>query len=309
MKTIKILLLFNVAISFTAFSQVKKVAISVDDLPFVLGISTELEYKATQNILDVFNQNKIPAIGFVNEGKIFNNPEKEEARKRTLSLWESKGYYLGNHTYSHGSLNNVSVEDYQQDILKGEIYLREIWKDEEKKYPKYYRYPYLQTGPTEEKKKSIEKFLIANEYINVPVTIDNSEWIFNALYVGAMKKEDEEQKHLIGNLYVQHMKEYIDHYESLHHQLNPDTISQILLIHANHINADYLEVIIDYFDEKDYEFVSVEEAMSNSIYNSTNNYVGPAGISWLERWAISAGKEFKQAPEIDRRIMEWFENR
>ncbi len=124
MKTIINLLLFNVAISFTAFPQVKKVAIFVDDLPFVVGISTELEYEATQNILDVFNKNKIPAIGFVNEGKIFNNPEKEEARKRTLSLWESNGYYLGNHTYSHGSLNNVSVEDYQQDILKGEIYLK-----------------------------------------------------------------------------------------------------------------------------------------------------------------------------------------
>ncbi len=167
----------------------------------------------------------------------------------------------------------------------------------------------MQTGPTEEKKKSIEDFLVNNGYINVPVTIDNSEWIFNALYISALKNGDDERKEIIGNLYVQHMKDYIDHYENLHIQLKSDTISQILLIHANHINGDYLDEIIDYFKEREYDFVNVEEAMSNSIYNSKENYVGRAGISRLERWAISADIDFKSAPKVDSRIMEWFENR
>jgi len=44
------------------------------------------------------------------------------------------------------------------------------------------------------------------------------------------------------------------------------------------------------FVKRGYRFVSLDEALDDSAYASSDEYYGPAGITWLHRWAITAGK-------------------
>ena len=38
-------------------------------------------------------------------------------------------------------------------------------------------------------------------------------------------------------------------------------------------------------------FVSLEEALKDPAYELKDEYIGQAGMTWLHRWAITAGKK------------------
>lgn len=40
-----------------------------------------------------------------------------------------------------------------------------------------------------------------------------------------------------------------------------------------------------------YEFVSLDQALTDGAYTRPDRYTGPAGITWLHRWALTAGKK------------------
>ena len=40
-----------------------------------------------------------------------------------------------------------------------------------------------------------------------------------------------------------------------------------------------------------YRFVSLQHALQDPAYTRRDEYVGPAGITWLHRWALTEGKK------------------
>ena len=65
-----------------------------------------------------------------------------------------------------------------------------------------------------------------------------------------------------------------------------------LLIHANIINSIYLGDLIDMFKRHGYDLVDLDTALKDPAYAIPDHYYGPAGISWLHRWALEKGKDF-----------------
>src|SRR5258707_476845 len=78
--------------------------------------------------------------------------------RQILDLWLDCGSDLGNHSHSHLNINNVPVEEYTLDIVKGEPILRAALAWRGKKL-EFYRHPFLFIGPTAEIKKGIQKFV------------------------------------------------------------------------------------------------------------------------------------------------------
>jgi hypothetical protein len=64
---------------------------------------------------------------------------------------------------------------------------------------------------------------------------------------------------------------------------------QILLLHASSLNAENLGRLLDSLGEKGYRFVSLDEALRDPAFSRPDAYVGPGGITWLHRWAITRG--------------------
>ena len=68
-------------------------------------------------------------MGFVNEGKLFvegETPADAEARIAILKTWVDAGLELGNHTYSHHSLNRTPLEEFEADVVRGEPVTRRL---------------------------------------------------------------------------------------------------------------------------------------------------------------------------------------
>ncbi len=56
------------------FAQSREVAITIDDLPVASGIKdNDFQQKLTTELLAKLKKYNVPAIGFVNEGKLYRN--------------------------------------------------------------------------------------------------------------------------------------------------------------------------------------------------------------------------------------------
>lgn len=267
------------------------IAVTIDDLP-VVSTRRDLRNRQeiTKKLLAHITKAKVPAIGFVNENKLYSEDKRDEAQVDLLRRWLDAGLDLGNHTFSHVNIANVSLADYQADILKGEIITKELLAAKNLKM-RYFRHPYLWTGLDLETKAKLGTFLSEHNYTIAPVTIDNADWIFANAYDKAFDKGDKKLMREIGAAYVPYLEAKTDYWERQSVKLFNREIKQTLLLHANFINSDYFDDIARMLKRRGYQFITLEEALKDEAYRLPDTFTRRAGISWLHRWALEKGRE------------------
>ncbi|MEM6629088.1 MAG: polysaccharide deacetylase family protein [Bacteroidota bacterium] len=291
-----------------AYSQEKKICITVDDLPTVsYGIpGIEFQQDLTQALVQIFIDNQIPAIGFVNERKLYAEGILDSNQVKLLTLWLESGLELGNHTYSHLNYHKVSFEQYTKDILKGEAIIKELGKAYDQEIT-YFRHPYLRSGLRQSHTDSLRVFLEENGYVESPVTIDNDDYLFAFAYSRAYKRGDQALMEKIGRDYVQYMEQKLVYFEGQSQKLFDRNMAHILLIHANLLNSEYLDELVDVYKDRGYSFVSQTEVLEDPAYAEPVTKFGDWGISWLDRWALSRGYKgefFQEDPPTPEYIKE-----
>lgn len=294
----------------------RAIAVTFDDLPEAPPGVHDLKTLEAINrkLVRAITDHKVPAIGFVNEGKLYNKDGREIApRTRMLKLWLEAGLELGNHTYSHPDLFTTPLEQFQKDVLRGEDVTRTLLAQIGKK-PRYFRHPFLHTGPNLETRLAFEKFLAEHGYRIAPVTVDNNEYIFAAVYADALAKNDPATMKRVGEAYVPYMEAMLELYEKHSVSLFGRDIKQTLLLHGNALNADYFGALAQMMKRRGYRFVSLEEALTDKAYGSEDRYAGRAGMSWLQRWAITRQHKptmelFKLEPDVPDFIKQKFNQR
>jgi peptidoglycan/xylan/chitin deacetylase (PgdA/CDA1 family) len=277
----------------------RRVAVTFDDLPMTGdgGRSTgEGVLETNKKIVAALKANNIPAIGFVNERGL-GGAEQREARTRALRAWLDAGMELGNHTYSHKSFYHTPLAAFEQEVIKGEPVTRQLLAEKGKRL-RYFRHPFLNTGRTRDARREFEKFLAGRGYAVAPVTVDNSEWIFAREYADALAAGDAEKARRVAEGYVPYMESMFEFYEKLSTELFGREIPQVLLVHANQLNGDHFAEVIEMMRRRGYEFVSLDDALRDPAYRSRDDYVGEVGISWLQRWLVTRGKEFRKEPYL-----------
>ncbi|MEM7656733.1 MAG: polysaccharide deacetylase family protein [Bacteroidota bacterium] len=288
-----LLLVLCCCCSLPLFAQ-KSICITIDDLPFISQKrETEWIEKQTHKLLLTLQEFGVPAIGFVNERKLENKGEILPERVALLEAWLMAGMELGNHTYSHPDYHRISFEEFKADLRKGEPQTMML-QAQYGQTMTYFRHPFLHTGESPEKQAQLREYLDQAGYTVAPVSMDNSEWIFARAYENAYLASDPNMMEKIGQAYVTYMMEQAAYYEGQAQDLFGREIRHILLIHANLLNADYLDELLAALQEKEYQFISLEDALMDEAYQSEDQYTGRGGISWLHRWALTqeVGKGF-----------------
>lgn len=266
--------------------------ITVDDLPAqrIQNLPPQSTQAMTELLVSALQNERVPAMGFVNEDKLFRDGELDPDRVRLLELWLDVGLELGNHTFSHPDLHTTPLEEFQVNLLKGEEVTRPL--AEARGLPfRYFRHPFLHTGTDLDTKTALEDFLDQRGYRIAPVTVDNSEWIFGSAFARAVAADDMELQARLGDSYVAYMMNMVRYYEDQSRALFDREIPQILLVHANALNAAYLGALLEALRDRGYRFIDLPEALEDSAYRSPDTYVGPGGITWLHRWALTRGVE------------------
>ncbi len=297
------MLLATLALLVQAAPAPRSVAVTVDDLPVtsVVPLTDAARDTTTSRLLAAFTAHRIPAIGFVNENKLVDSSGAlDSARIALLERWLAAGLELGNHTRSHPDLHRIDLRDYQEEILQGDQVTGRLLAARGRK-PRYFRHPFLHTGRSLAVRDSLNAFLAAHDYRVAPVTIDNSDYVYAAAYDRARSAGQGAKAARIRRDYLRYMDTVITYYHSQSRAILGRELPQILLLHANRLNADAFGHLADLFVRRGYRFVTLETALQDSAYTLRDEYAGPAGITWLHRWAMTAGmpgSTFRGEPEV-----------
>jgi len=265
----------------------KSMAITFDDLPKSAGVDDiEGTRRTTASILRVLKAHKAPAVAFVNEGKLYSGPTMVPERAALLQAWIDAGVPLGNHTYSHLDINEVPLEKYQQDVIRGERTITRLMRGTPGAV-RWFRHPFTHTGPTADIKAGLDKFLAGRGYRVAPFTIENSDWLFSSVYAKAMAASDSATMTRVREAYLTYNDTMLDWDETLAKEDFGRDIPQILLIHSNDLHTDMLDALLTKLEQRGYRWVTLAEAMKDAAYQTPDEFIGTYGPSWLHRWRVA----------------------
>ncbi len=276
----------------------REIAVTFDDLPGVAMLRTQrCNAKAfaamNEKLLRSITTHRIPAFGLVVEGNLCES--QRNALPEILSLWLDAGLELGNHSFSHFDLNTTPLAVYEADVVRGEAVTSALLKQRGKRL-KYFRHPFLHAGKDLKTKQAFEKFLSGRGYQIAPVTIDNQEWVFAEVYAMASGRGDTVEANRIGAAYLTYMDEVFDFFERLSVEVVGREIKQVLLLHANPLNAEYFDELVQMMRRRGYTFITLDQALQDPAYKLPDTYAGPRGMSWLYRWASTKGMKTREEP-------------
>jgi peptidoglycan/xylan/chitin deacetylase (PgdA/CDA1 family) len=295
---------FSCTLSSAADKPDRAVAITIDDLPAASAptMSAATITEMTTKLLTTIRDQKIPVVGFVNEKKLYKLGEVDE-RINALKMWLDYGFELGNHTYSHASLNKTPLPAWEEEVIRGETVTSMLMAQHKMKL-RYFRHPYLDTGRDLETRRKAEEFLVQRGYRIAPITLDAWDWMYATVYEDAKKRGDAALQTKLVTSYLTYSNDVFDYDERLAVKTIGYEPKQILLIHANQLEADHIGELFDVFRKRGYRFITLEEALSDSAYGLPDTYLGEEGTGWLDHWAITMAKIPQEEPQFPQWVID-----
>lgn len=300
----KLLILSSLLTAQGAKAPDRQVALTIDDLPAVMAdrLPAAAITAMTVKLLGTLRDQKVPVVGFVNEKKLYKPGEVDE-RIQALQMWLDYGFELGNHTFSHASLNQVGLKAWEDDVIQGES-VTKLLLTSRKMRLRYFRHPYLDTGRDLLTRREADQFLTDRGYRIAPITLDGWDWMFAGVYEDAKKGNDTVMQQQIVKDYLAYHDAVFAYSEQLSQKIVGYEPKQILLLHASNLEADHIGELLDVLRKRGYRFITLESALDDTAYSLPDTYVGEEGTGWLDRWAISQGKIPQGAPVFPQWVID-----
>lgn len=245
---------------------------------------------------------RAPAVGFVVGEKFEDRPA---IRARLLRTWRRAGLALGNHTYSHVSLNALTPDAYVADIGRDDALLRRLglmspvgalW----------FRHPFLETGATEAVRQTAQAWLAGRGYRVAPVTLETDDDLFAAPYDEAVLAGDRRGAAAIRRAYLRFTGQRLAWYRTAAQTLLGRRPALVFLLHASRLNADVMPRLCGTLRAEGLALVSLKAALRDPAYRLPDGPPDRDGDDWLNRWAGVLGRDlpwdsFPEAPPEIRR--------
>jgi peptidoglycan-N-acetylglucosamine deacetylase len=247
-------------------SKPPEIAVTFDDLPAHGPLPPgETRIEIATKILKALRDAKLPPIfGFVNGVGISKNP----ADAAVLDAWRAAGNPLGNHGWSHLNLNQTSLNDFEQDVMRNEPVLTERMKGADWHW---FRYPFLAEGDTPEKRAGFRDFLAQHGYKIAAVTMSFADYEWNEPYARCKDKADTAAIAALAESYLKAADQSADYYRALSKTLLGRDIPYVLLMHIGAFDAEMLPKLLGLYKSKGFQFVTLEKAERDKFYRSSTN--------------------------------------
>jgi len=297
MKSVLPLLAF-LALTASANSQTQpksaplQVAFTFDDLPAHGPLPPgEFRPEPMRSIIKTLKtENMPPVYGFVNGFRTAEYPYQTEL----LREWIASGNPLGNHTWSHPSLDESTAGKYIHNIAENEPLLEKVdpagdWH--------WFRFPYLEEGNTLAKREAVRYYLLGHGYRIAEVNLDFEDYLWNDAYARCAAKKDEVAVASLHDSYLATADEYITYSRTLSQRLYGRDIPYVLLLHVGAFDAKMLPELIGLFRKRGFEFVSLPQAESDPAYRVDPKVAYPGGGLLMELVATTRNVALPNATE------------
>jgi peptidoglycan/xylan/chitin deacetylase (PgdA/CDA1 family) len=273
-----------------AFGQ--QIALTFDDLPSTSDLPAgTTRVKIAAEIIAALKAAHVPPVtGFVNGVRLHDDP----ASAPVLKMWRAEGWPLGNHTYSHISLSQRSLADWEADVLKNEAVIAPLMRGRDWRW---LRFPYLEEGETLAKHDAARAFLAAHGYRVASVTIDFDDWQWDDLYPLCVAKHDAANIAKMETTYLAAASDSLAYFRGLSQQLYGRDIPYVLLMHLGSFDARMLPRLLALYQGKGVHFITLEEAEADPFYAADTDPRRAAVPVDLEQALIAKGVSYTQRDE------------
>lgn len=254
-----------------------QLAVTFDDLPVSGPLPPgQSRVGIAQQIIRTLKAEHVPpTYGFVNAVHVQYDPGTVDV----LGTWRASGNLLGNHTWSHVSLDKVSLQEFEADLENDEPILDLLMAGHDWHW---LRYPYVAEGDTAEKRMGIRDFLAQHGYKIAAVTMNFDDYDWNGPYARCMEKHDAKSVTWLETSYLHAADENIGYYRAMSKQLYGRDIRYVLLLHIGAFDAHMLPRLLQLYRQRGFMFVPLEQAQQDPFYRYDVNPRLPPGPDLLE---------------------------
>ncbi|MGH9591007.1 MAG: polysaccharide deacetylase family protein [Terracidiphilus sp.] len=250
------------------------VALTFDDVPAAGSLHLDkTRVGIVTRLIDELKANHLHGVyGFVNGDGISDDPDLQQA----LHLWLAAGMHIGNHTFSHPSLDDTSAEAYIHDIAINEPTLRQYdptgdWH--------WFRYPYLEEGNTVEKREAVRGWLLKNGYRIAQVTLNFEDDDWDDPYGRCLVKHDRAGIEWLEQSYMENAAEFIrlgreEQIVAFGHE-----VPNVLLLHETDFTTLMFPRLVKLLRSEGFRFAPIAKVERDPIYALDPREPNPGGGS------------------------------
>jgi peptidoglycan/xylan/chitin deacetylase (PgdA/CDA1 family) len=228
-------------------AQAQRVAITLDDGPVLAPTPLLSPQQRNQALLDALARHKVRAALFVTAG----NGANQLSGYALAKAWGDAGHALANHTMTHPDINAVPLAQFQQEILDCDAVTRTL-----PGYRKWFRYPFMSLGATQQQHAAMQTFLALHGYRDAPVSFAAEDWVVADKLVAALQADPRADVAPIKQAYLDAMRR--NALASLA-EGGKDQV-RILLLHHNLANALWLDDVLKLFESLGWQFADPDLA-------------------------------------------------
>lgn len=260
-----------------------EIALTFDDLPLHGPIPDgDTPQSVADGVISALTNAHVPAYGFVNAHWVADQP----ATLDVLKSWRAAGLPLGNHTWSHRHLSEMTVAQFEDEVVRDEPVLQQLagstdWR--------WFRYPFLDEGKDPVQRQAARDVLARRGYKIADVTMDFGDWQWTAPYARCRATNDQASIAKLKQLYLSAAREAIGYYRGLSNRLLGRDIPYVILLHESAFEARMLPQLIGLFRSEGFRFVTLPTAERDPYYAYRLHPGLPAQPSGLDAAAIANG--------------------
>lgn len=267
-----------------------EIAITIDDLPvhapYPKGVTPQ---QVADQMIAALKAARAPAYGFVNAVR----NQEEQGSGSVLTKWRAGGLMLGNHGFAHLSLGNLTVADFERELVRNESALKAAaagtdWH--------WFRYPFIDEGKDAAQREAARKILLKHKYRIAAVTTGFSDWRWTQPYARCASAGDAAAVRELERLYMAAVSESIAVDRENARKLYGRDIPYVLLMHVSAMSARMIPQVLQKYRDAGFTFVSLPQAERDSVYRAYTDLKLPAPQFPQE---VAAAKGLKLAAQTD----------
>ena len=238
-----------------------EVAVTIDDLPVHAPYPPGLTpLHVNRQMIAALKAAHVPVTGFVNAVNA-----KDAATMEALREWRAAGFLLGNHTWSHAHLGELTLGQFETELTKDERVLKNLGGSSDWRW---FRYPFLEEGKDRAQRIAARQLLAKHGYRVADVTTSFSDWAWTPAYARCTAKHDSAGVAKLEQLYLAAVRQSIEDDRETARLLYGRDIPYILLMHVSAMSAHMMSQVLRIYRDSGYRFVSRAEAERDRAYRA-----------------------------------------
>lgn len=272
-----------------------EIAITIDDLPvhapYPPGVTPT---QVNEQMIAALKAGGVPAIGFVNGIGTVQHPETLQV----LPKWRAAHLLLGNHSWSHPHLSQLTIPQFEDELMKGDPLLQRLGDGSDWRW---FRYPFLDEGKDETQRDAARAVLAKHGYRVADVTTSFSDWAFTPAWARCNAAGNKAAVAELERMYLGAVKESISVARATAHALYGRDIPYVLLMHVSAMSAQMMPQVIKMYREAGFRFVTIEQAESDPVYRPDVDLSLPGRApDW--KLAQQKGVKLPQATDLSAKL-------